>query len=114
MENGSEIWAKEALPVEVRAPKGFLLGLKYTLKSWGFANVTVDENFKYLKVGHDEVVSVLCVAGKLEYKGEVSWGQWKDFIESAEVADGMKKANELMSRAEGGKGAKGKGKSSAH
>ena len=33
VENGKEIWAKEALPVEVHAPRGCLLGLKYTLKT---------------------------------------------------------------------------------
>ena len=34
-EHGHEVWAKESLPVEVRAPKGLLFGLKYLLKKRG-------------------------------------------------------------------------------
>ena len=84
-EGGNDVWAKEDLPIEVRARKSFLLGLKYVLKGWKFERIKVDDDFTLLMVGSDQVVEVTCTAVTMTFKWLDSWSEWKVFMDAPEV-----------------------------
>lgn len=105
--NGQEVWAKEDLPLEVRAAKNYLLSLKRTMKEWGFDHIQVDEGFTSLSVGPELVVSTTLVAGKLTPTWHSGWGSWDEFQNSPELRALADKSEEMLNRA--GSGGKGKG-----
>ena len=74
-EGGNDVWAKEDLPIEVRARKSFLLGLKYMLKGWKFERIKVDDDFTSLTVGSDKVIEVTCAALTMTFKWLDSWSE---------------------------------------
>lgn len=56
-EGAHEVWAKEDLPVETRASRGILFGLKYLLKSWEIHGAKVDEETTQLTIGAETAQS---------------------------------------------------------
>ena len=110
--SGKEISGKEDLPVETRAPLGFLLSLRWQLNQWGFTKKEIkvnDEEF-IMKVGGVPVVQAsvrenkLCLLWK-----DSSWENWPELQNSEELRSLIAVANNKMSKSEEGK-AKGKGK----
>jgi hypothetical protein len=111
-EHGRDVWAKESLPIETRAPRTLLLGLKYLLKGWDI-HAKVDEGMTQLTVGVEKVLSVSISGNKLNIEWEEAWGAWEELVNYQEVKDLIAKSTTMLERANGkakGKGpAKGRG-----
>ncbi|CAE8688875.1 unnamed protein product [Polarella glacialis] len=112
-QSGQDVWAKEDLPIEARAPKSFLLGLKRLLKSWGFNKVTVDGGFTCLSMSSECAVTVKCSDGQLQYKWNDSWANWKDFQESQELRELTRQASDMLQKTQDNGKGKGKAKGAA-
>ena len=105
-EHGHEVWAKEDLPIEIRAPKSLLFGLKYFLREWNIFT-KVDEDMTTIKVGAETILSVSVVGNKLNIVWAETWGAWTELVECQEVKDLIAKSTAMIERANGK--AKGKG-----
>ncbi|CAE8620531.1 unnamed protein product [Polarella glacialis] len=104
--SGNDVWAKEDLPIQTRSTKAFLFGLKRVLKTWGFSNIHVDDNFKYITVGTEVVATDGCMEDQLLIKWHDAWSKWQEFQSSVEVGNLVQTATEMMNRARHkGKGA---------
>ena len=97
-ENGREVWAKEHLPVEIRAPKGLFLGLKHLLNGWEIHGAKVSEEMTELKVGTEPVLSVTISNNKLDIIWASAWGEWKELVEDPDVLQLIEKAKQMVER----------------
>ena len=73
LDQESNLVGREDILPEQRARRSFLLGLRYHLKKWGFANVRVDDDFMKLSVGSEEVVSAQVVNYRLICTWNPTW-----------------------------------------
>jgi hypothetical protein len=107
-EHGHDVWAKESLPIEIRAPKSLLLGLKYLFKEWGIHGARVDDMMTQLSLpGKEKVISVSVSDNKLDINWAPTWGAWKECVDSPEVLKLIDKSRQMLEGAAGK--AKGKG-----
>ena len=107
-----QIKCKQDLPIHLRAPRSFLLGLRWQLAQWGFAKKgikVVDEDM-IMTVGGAPVLRASANQDhiKVEWLDE-AWGTWEELHKSNEYKSLLATANEMMRRAADNKG-KGKGK----
>lgn len=111
---GKTIWCKRDRPIEVRAPIGFLLGLRWQLNQWGFSKreVRVDDATMVMKVHRVPVLNAKVVddALKLEWLSE-TWKSWEELQSSPELKKLRDIANDRLARSKASSG-KGKGKGS--
>ena len=112
-EHGHEVWAKEDLPIEFRAPKRLLLGLKYLfVNKWSMPGARVDEAMTELTVGGKTVLSARVIGNKLDLEWAQAWGAWKELVDDQEVKDLISVSTKMLEGAKGkakGKGEKGGG-----
>ncbi|CAE7703564.1 unnamed protein product [Symbiodinium sp. CCMP2592] len=109
-ESGKRIWATQDLPLQKRAQKVFLMGLKWQLGEWGFMkrDMELNDNYDRLKVGEGVVVSLSIKAQQLECQWSDDWAQWAEFQNSSELRQLITRANEMLQK---DITSKGKGKS---
>ena len=95
-------WMNPDLPIEVRAPKSFLLNLKKLLVSWDFSKTSIE---------FDDVTHVLSVEGspilkacglgnsfRIEWLNK-EWEQWGELTGNAEFQTLVKTATDRLAEA---------------
>ena len=104
--SGKQVWCKKDLPINVRVPLSFLLGLRWQLTQtgWGFTKQEV-------KVDDEEVpvLSATCVDDQMCLKWlDATWDKWEELQKSEELQSLIDAANAKLTRAADARG-KGKG-----
>ena len=93
----------------------FLLGVRKQLINWGFtkSRVRVQEDTNTLTVAGEQIMKATVAGSSLTIDWtNQEWKSWKEFVESSELYELTKKAEEGLKKAEDAKG-KGKGKDRA-
>ena len=116
----NDIRCKPDAPVEVRAIRSLLLGLRWQLNEWGSISkksIRVDVPNGTMTVGGAPVMAVCIVENKLKVTWiDSAWEVWTELHQSTEMSEMIESGNKkleqsaLQKSAEWGKG-KGKGKS---
>ena len=96
---GKDVRSKKDLPIEIRTPISFLLGLRYQLNRWGFSKkeVKVNEFTRTMGVGDVPVLNVEVRDHKLELTWlDVAWEKWNELQASPEMSEMIRTANEKL------------------
>ena len=110
--NGKTVWAKKDLPIQIRSPLSFLLGLRWQLLQWGFSRseIKVDDTLRTLSVGGGSVVEVNVIDDKLDITWlDDTWLHWDDLHKAPEMIALIEAANTKLRKSAESR-AKGKGK----
>ena len=113
--NGKPVWAKCDLPISLRCPLSFLLGLRWQLLQWGYTKgeVKVDDTLQTMSVGGEAVVEARAANDKLDIKWlDEKWMRWEALQQAPELNDLIAAANTKLAKAAENR-AKGKGKKGA-
>ena len=110
---GSEVWAKEDLPIHVRVRKSVLLGMKYILGKWGYprSQIKVDTSFTTMECNEKLSLTVSIESEQIMCTCDENWQTWEELHQSEEVKQLMATAVEQLKKVPtDGKGfSKGKG-----
>ena len=110
--NGSRCWASEDTPVEERACKKFLFGIKSLLIEWGFGKFEIWIDLKNFQIYfNDEFIASIKVNSQKEL--ELQYGdEWESYLKEGKLEDIISQSKEMISRSISSEGkSKGKGKS---
>ena len=111
--SGSRCWASEDAPVEERACKKFLFGIKKSLVEWeGFGKFEVWVDVKNFAIYfNNEFIASIKVNSKKEL--EFQYGEeWEDYLKQGNLNEIISECKDMIGRSLSAEGkAKGKGKS---
>ena len=109
---GKDVWCKKDLPINIRTPLSFLLGLRWQLNQWGFSKreVKVIDTDLVLSVCKVPVLKATVVDNKITLEWlEETWRLWQELQTSSELRSLIDVADKKLSKTFEGQ-AKGKGK----
>jgi hypothetical protein len=99
------VWATQDLPLQTRARKMFLLGLRWQLGQWGFVKreMVIDENYDTLSIEGKVIVKIVISQHDLDIQWADEWARWQEFQECQELVEiGRKSKAVLEKRGKGG------------
>ena len=109
--SGSKCWASEDAPIEERASKSFLFGIKNLLIQWGFGKFELWVDTKRFEIYlNDEFIASAATnpSANLEFK----FGEgWEEYLKEGNLDEIVSKANNMISRSRSHNPGKGKEKS---
>ena len=109
--NGQRCWATEDSPIEERACKNFLFGVKNLLLEWNYGKFEIWVDVKKFEIyfGEDELIASVSVTPEKEM--EFSYGEgWENYLREGKLDKIISKAKEMLSRSLGTTKGKGKNK----
>ena len=109
--NGQRCWATEDSPIEERACKNFLFGVKNLLLEWNYGKFEIWVDIKKFDIyfGEDELIALVSVTPEKEM--EFSYGEeWENYLRKGKLDEIISKAKEMLSRSLGTTKGKGKNK----
>ena len=103
---GNNLWIKPSLPMNVRVPKSFLLGLKYLLGQWGYdrKKIQVDDEDLVLRIDKQEVCTAYAMDGKLHVIWDKVWETWREMHSDDDFVKLLKDTNAKLGKMGGSKG----------
>ncbi len=108
--DGSRCWASEDAPVEERACKALLFGIKNQMIEWGWGKFELWVDVKNFSISClDDRIASVSVSSKQEL--QIDYGiDWQSYLSEGNLADLIKRSSDMLKNSVNRQAGKGKGK----